>query len=593
VLKRKQLVLSLVVVVMAVACSNEVKKKDVPSGQQSFDCAALSAGDKYLCLSEALKGIETPAVAAVACADDPTSLACGKSRFFYDGYGGFVYPAPVLDFFNDFYAIYVDKFYTAYKNNTQPLPNARHFGQLYGLIYNDPSDAKTLEAIDADANPIGIVDGGVLTVAGTSIQYESESCALCHFNHARDGFYRYGTAHADLKYGALKIAMTRFVHYVDGGRYTTLNTDCLGKGVDIDTLEEPKKSECKAYTAFLASSPNATLLEFWKAQLTDAQRTALLEQMKAAVPGAASATDAVEQLMGPMTDQQVIDIAQWDGTGSLGGGVNTSRMDRFYGNVTTLAGVASRPIDDGVHAPVKIPHLGGLVSDGATDNSGHFLASGVVSSLEHYVRLHVALVGGENTDVNTKVQNADLTGLMAFLHTLKLPSLDIDLASHTAAEQAQIAEGETAFNARCAGCHNSPDSTQNELVDYTQTVGTDYSYALMLGGEVATPTPTDLTPDDTWNVAVGGLKTPPLKGLWAYNGYLHNAMVYSLENLFCLYPAVRPLLDTTSTEGGLVFKAPFFDSGHSQTCYTFDSNGARVDIDIAERKAMIAYLKTL
>lgn len=571
-LNRKQLLISLAVAVLATACSDEVEKKDPAASAPPFDCATLNEDGKFFCLSQALAGIETP---DVACATDTTSIDCGKSRFFYDGFGGYVYPQPVLRFFNDMYAFYVSDYYAANKNSTQPLPQARHFGELFGLIYENSSSAETPEDIDAHANPIGIVEGGTLALSDTvSVQYQSESCAMCHFDQPRDGFYRYGAAHVDLKYGALKLAMSRFVCYVEDDRDLALISSCAA-----DDLDDAAQAECDAFNAFLGSAPNASLRTLWR-RLDNERRAGLLTQLRSAVPGADTACEAVEQMTGTLTDDQVVDIAQWDS-----GDRNASRIDRFYGSVTTAAGVASRTlIDDGVHAPVKIPHLGNLVSEGASDNSGQFLGSGVVSSLEHYVRLHVALVGGDNTSSATRVQDADLVGLTAFLRTFELPALDIDPAIRTAAEQQKIDEGDAAFDELgCADCH-SVTGHDDEVVNYTATVGTDFSYALMLGGAGATPP--NLTPGDTWNVAVGGMKKPHLQGLWAYGAFLHNAMAFSLESLFCL--SARPLM-TTDTPPQPVYEAPFLDDGHKQTCVQADGT----EIDRTKREAIIAYLKTL
>lgn len=577
-IRYKLVFLSLVLVLLGTGCSDEVKPKDSSEEGPAVDPCADSGSDKYLCLDTALQQIDPvtqqPIDPETECAKVPGTALCGKYKFINDGYGGFVYPQPVLNFFNDMYSHYVSYHHGA----NGVMPPFRHFGELFGLIYNDnlgdiePNDVKP-ENIDAALLPVGIVAGG-------NDAYKSESCAMCHFGIANDGFYRFGVANTHLKYGGLKLAFNRFVCYAEAqNEYADLSTKCAST-VDISTLAEPEKTQCAAYQAFLTSNGNASLLGLWQnaAIFSDDKRAQLLDGLKNAVPNSANACTAVGQLLPAYSYDQIIELSKWDGVRVSNTSVvdaDASRMDRFYHSTVT----GTEPINDGVHAPVKIPVLGNLVPEGALTYEGLFVGSGVVSSLQHYVRVHTALVGGDNTAAD--VQNPALEPLMKFLAGLKLP---VPVVSQTALDSPEYKEGKLLFEQRCATCHVVTSTLDQPLVPYTTDVGTDFTYALMLNaGSTGVVTP-PMGLSSEWGTPSGMLKPPHLQGLWSNETFLHNGMVYSLENLFCL-TGNRAQRSATDSEGNMIHKAPFLDDGHRQTC--------AADLDDTQRRRIINYLLTL
>jgi len=578
-IRYKLVVLSLVLVLLGTGCSNEIKKKDTPPKKSDTVACTQTGGDKFLCLETALQVAEP----ATACAPGADVTLCGKSRFLNDGYGGFVYPQPIVAFFNTLYGRYVSYYYGL--NNA--LPGFRHFGELFGLIYNDNTAAKTPTDIAADLRPVGIVAGGTVTSGSNAGKaYDSESCALCHFGFANDGFYRFGVPSVHLKYGGLKLAFNRFVCYAEAKaetNYATVAERCKAS-VDLTKLGDEEQLECKAYQAFLTSTGNATLLALWnnKAVVPDDIRTQMLDDLRNSVQDSPSACAAVGQLLSPYSYDQIVELSKWDGIRKSNTTIvdaEASRIDRFYHTVTT-ADSSQLSIDDGVHAPVKIPLLGNLVSDedaAAQIYNGQFLGSGAVSSLQHYVRLHAALVGGNNAAA--EVQDAELAPLMNFLASLKLPAPEV---SATTLESKAYLSGQSLFVEKgCASssCHDVTPTLNQPLVKYDQTVGTDYIYASALAVDSA---PRSLI--DSWNdVPQGLLKTPRLQGLWTYQAFLHNGMSHSLENLFCLTGNLDIRIAKDSN-GLPIHEAPFLDSGHPQTC---------TDLTETQRRDLITYLLTL
>lgn len=582
----KLFLLSLVIVLLGTACGGEVKKKDDPDPDNEVKTCNDTATDKFLCLKNAVQ----PAGLATACTDGPEqALLCGREKFLNEGYGGFVYPQPVMKFLNDLHGRYVDYYY----NRTGVLPGFRHFGEYFGLIYSDAADKFTLPSdIDQNLLPVGIVKGGTVTTGPlANTVYNSETCALCHFGVASDGFYRFGIPNTHLKYGGLKLAMNRFVCYAQGtGEFADLATRCAAT-VDLNDLGAAEKSQCEAYQAFITSGGNFTMLQnIWRndAIVSPATRTQMLSELAASV-GADDACTAVGEMMPAYSYAQTVELSKWDGVRSQGGVLNSeaSRIDRFYHTVLTVDGSRRDDIDDKVHAPVKVPVLGNLVPDAAAaaqDYSGRFLASGAVSSLQHYVRLHAALVGGDVAA--DSVQDDTLLPLMKFLADLKLPS---PTPLQTTLDSDAYKNGQALFAANCAssGCHDVNSTADEPTVAYYNTVGTDFSYALTLdpalGSNVASLTPDTLFP-------AGGLKPPHLQGLWLYRGFLHNGMVYSLENLFCITTKDlsfrESVYSTDDDRDGKPFNTnPFYQSGHMQTCSS--------SLDKKQRQDLITYLLTL
>jgi len=580
----KLVFLSLVLAVLGTGCSNEIKKKDFAAEGSKKDVCAADAtnGNKFFCLESALK---------TDCANHPEQ--CGQEKFLNDGYGGFAYPQPVLTFFNDMYSEYLNQYYSANKI----LPAFRHFGDYFGLIYNDvKKDKPTPADVDPNQLPVGIVGGGTISsgaIIGTA--YDSESCALCHFGIGNDGFYRFGIANNQLKYGGLKLAFNRFICYAEAKadtEYANLPTRCAT--ANLPNLVGDEIQQCKAYQAFMSSSANASLLALWndKTFLSDDKRKQLLDDVKNAVPNSRdSACVAASQLLPAYSHEQVIELSKWDGIHYPDGTIidtNTSRIDRFYHSVMTADGMPRTTINDGVHAPVKIPVLGNLVpaeKAAVGDYSGKFLSAGVVSTLQQYVRLHAALEGGDNS---VGMDDAALAPLMQFLASLELPKSDV---AATTLNSAAYFDGQSLFNNRCSGCHDE----QQKLVNYPQDVGTDFTYATALIVKDVVPRTVqqnikDLTPAyDVWNDALdGSIKQPRLHGLWAARSFLHNGMSYSLANLFCLTGSIniRDATYTTGTSAGsLIHEAPFLDGGHLQTC--------AADLTADQRRDLITYLLTL
>lgn len=589
-IRYKLVFLSLVLVLLGTGCSDEIKKKEavVDDGSGKDPCAQEAGDDRFFCLETALQIPD-----GESCANAPNSASCGKEKFLNDGYGGFVYPQPVMAYFNELYAHYVRYYHGRYGE----LPEYRHFGELFGLIYNDGTELELPEDIVADMLPVGIVTGGTATAGvaqGTA--YYSESCALCHFNIANDGFYRFGVPNTYLKYGGLKIAFNRFVCYAESqGEYDVekLNSDCTTTDV-IDKLEEPRKSQCKAYQAFQSSNGNASLLSVWRNDevFSDAKRKEMLDGLMAQVDGSTTACGAVAQLQPAYSDLQIQELAKWDGVRANGSLVDAdaSRIDRFYHGVMT-ADSSARGVDDGVHVPVKIPVLGNLVPNpDAVDTtqlvSGAFLGSGVVGSLQHYVRLHAALVGGNNT---AGMENSDLAPLTNFLVHLNLPKPAV---AQSTLDSASYANGKALFESRgCVDCHDIESTADQAPVQYTQTAKTDFTYTMFLdsarSGTVVSAI-AGLTTSDTFLNPQGGLKPPHLQGLWVNQSFLHNGMAFSLQNLFCLTNSNRQARDAVYSSGDQkgkgIHEAPFLDSGHTQTCG---------DLSETQRNDMIIYLLTL
>jgi hypothetical protein len=595
VLNRYKLVfLSLVIALLGTACSDEVKKKDVADDDDgSTACIENGGADKFLCLKNALQLADAqgnPVDPAVECAKTPGTALCGKYKFLNDGYGGFVYPQPVMNFLNDLYGHYVNYYYSRYA----VLPAYRHFGEYFGLIYSDSDNRELKLPTDIDRNllPVGIVGGGTVNGGGlVNTVYDSETCALCHFGLANDGFYRFGVPNTHLKYGGLKLAFNRFVCYAEAkGEFEDLETQC--KSDNLDDLTDAETLQCDAYKAFLSSGGNVSLLGWWQddAIVSAATRTQMLESL-AASAGTGTACEAVGKLLPAYSYEQTIELSKWDGVRSSTGLVDSeaARIDRFYHSVMTASGTPRAAINDGVHAPVKIPLLGNLVPQAAVDvqdYSGKFLASGVVSSLQHYVRLHAELVGGESEAA--PLQDDQLLSLMEFVAGLKLPA---PVVTQATLDSPAYVDGKALFTSKgCADCHDVTSTRDQDPVAYYAPgqPQTDNTYAFTLASSDSHVM--ELTPSDVWQTEnLGLLKPPHLQGLWTNQAFLHNGMVYSLENLFCLTGNLD-VRDATyiDTEDGdkekLYQEAPFLDGGHRQTC---------VNMDEEQRRNLIVYLLTL
>jgi len=592
-MRYKLVFLSLALVVLGTGCSNEIKKKNVAGHTASKDVCADDAtrDNQFFCLSSAVK---------VDCSQDVNSTACTKDKFINDGYGGFAYPLPIVTFFNNMYSQYVNQYFAVNKI----LPAYVHFGEYFGLLYDEkiPATNATLADVHPDLLPVGIVDGGTISSAGTStgavdgIAYKSESCALCHLGIANDGFYRFGVPNNHLKYGGLKLAFNRFICYAEAkDEYAGLDTKCA---VTLSTLSDADQELCNTYTAFRTSSGNASLLAIWQNTSlfpTDA-RAQLLGALQNSVQGAESACDAVGKMLPPYDHKQVVELSKWDGIhypdGSVIVDTEASRIDRFYHSVMTANGTPRTTINDGVHAPVKIPLLGNLVpteAAAAGDYRGEFLASGMVSSLPQYVRLHAALEGGDNS---VGMDDATLAPLLQFIAGIKLPVSDVATST---LESDAYKTGKTLFVERgCAVCHDE----SYKLIDYVVKAATDFTYATALVAPNVSPRTVQsdikaLTPIDVWNDALtdglvfSSLKQPRLQGLWTARSFLHNGMSQSLANLFCLSgtTALEQRVAKNATTGVPIYAAPFLDSGHEQTC--------AADLTIEQRQDLITYILTL
>ena len=175
------------------------------------------------------------------------------------------------------------------------------------------------------------------------------------------------------------------------------------------------------------------------------------------------------------------------------------------------------------------------------------------------------------------------------------------------------ARGEQVFEARCAGCHGTygeHESYPNLLVDVEQ-IGTDpllveeqftvYAAAieaLNTSRLAEPPHPAQLVPGR-------GYLAPPLDGLWATAPYLHNGSVPTLADLLdsrrrpAQWQRRRKGPDVDPDNVGLYYKRKkkgstgkrVYDTtlpGYGKEGHTFGD-----DLDDAERRSLIEYLKTL
>ncbi len=229
---------------------------------------------------------------------------------------------------------------------------------------------------------------------------------------------------------------------------------------------------------------------------------------------------------------------------------------------------------------------------------------------------HVRLMMMKSLVCTDSVQEAEkieaaFTHVRAYIASLEAPEYPFAI-DRTAAEQ-----GKTAFDDECAGCHGTYGSQSrypNRVVGL-DTVGTDSAYALRAYeesdrfmiwfnrswyGELAEARPAP------------GYVAPPLDGIWATAPYLHNGSVPTIEAL--LDSGKRPTywirsLDSRDFDedalgwtyravpygkegaAGAEERARIYDTtvrGYSNSGHTFGR-----DLDAAQRRALIEYLKTL
>jgi hypothetical protein len=207
------------------------------------------------------------------------------------------------------------------------------------------------------------------------------------------------------------------------------------------------------------------------------------------------------------------------------------------------------PYDDGVHTISKILPLWGIPRAEESDAFGmtHAMLSwtGTVPTLEGFLEGFV-LLGGGDTEAWTSER---LEPLAEYIYSLRAPkSLDPP-------DPAEVEAGRDAFwSLGCIDCHSGPRGSGLEVYTYDE-IGTDDAMARWLDPE-GTGDPCcgiTLLPGQT---LTGGIKSPRLTGVWAFERFLHNGSVTSLRDLMCL--------DGPRGDAGL--ELAYGDGGHSMSC---------------------------
>jgi hypothetical protein len=221
--------------------------------------------------------------------------------------------------------------------------------------------------------------------------------------------------------------------------------------------------------------------------------------------------------------------------------------------------IAPLPLDDEVHTISKTLSLWGIPSADRERAAGlpHAMLgwTGGTRSLQAFLQGFVALGAGSAAAYPPEV----LAPMVEYLSSLRAPR------SRTPPPSDLVARGERVFvSGGCRNCHDGPGGMGKRVFSF-QEIGTD-------------PALRDFGDRDRNGKACCGLdglelthgiKAPRLLGLWAFDRFLHDGALDSLEQLLCLdpRPATRELA--------------YGAQGHEFGC----------DLPAPDRRAIVAYLE--
>lgn len=337
------------------------------------------------------------------------------------------------------------------------------------------------------------------------------TCASCHFGRMPDGRYAVGYPNHRYRYGEHMLSL------MVGVKAGVPGFDASAHHPDAVALITPMID---------AFSANPAL------------RLSLLWDLIPLLPGIANVPDVPYDVQGQ--------YASW----------RTGTMDFL---------IAPLSADDEVHTPSRISPLWGIADDGdvAAYGSEHAQLgwTGGTRSILDFARGFVHVGGGELA----QWPDAELEPLAEFILSLRAPQ------SPGTAPDATIEEGRSIFrSAGCEDCHGGPRGGGTRIHRWDE-VGTDATLA-QWGA-----------PDGEGGLCCGlsdfdhaydteGIKAPRLVGLWAFERFLHNGSLDSLEQLLCLVP--RPASEA----------APFANTGHTFGCDT---------LSVDERRALLSFLRSI
>ncbi|MET0595345.1 MAG: hypothetical protein ABW133_21790 [Polyangiaceae bacterium] len=341
----------------------------------------------------------------------------------------------------------------------------------------------------------------------TNVETEAFTCASCHFGKLPDGRFAVGAPNYAFQYGA-----------------TNLMTALL------PTMALPGADAAAHDPAALAVSQP------------------LLDRMAADPLIGLSLIASVLPLLGTtlpaFTPENEHHYASW----------RTGTMDPF---------IQPLPLDDGVHVVHKVGNIWGntnAAERAAVGMDGAMLGyTAGTPSLYNFARGFAHLGGGDKS----LWTDAKLEPFVEFLESLRAP------VNPNPPPASNVARGGELFASQgCLNCHDGPRGMSRTLYEYSD-IGVDDQLKRFADPNL-TGAPCcgiELEPGDTLTHKI---KAPRLVGIWAFNRFLHNGSVDSLEQLFCLTP--RPN----------VTEKAYGSQGHTYGCSAPED----------DRRAIIDYLRS-
>jgi hypothetical protein len=222
--------------------------------------------------------------------------------------------------------------------------------------------------------------------------------------------------------------------------------------------------------------------------------------------------------------------------------------------------MAPTPIDDGVHTVHRIQPLWGIPTDELVQSTGADGAllgwSGGTYDVRDFLRAFVDLGFGD-TDA---WDDAALEPLAAYVESLRAP------ANPSPPPTDEVHAGCLLFESEgCLACHDGVGGAGKRVYAIDE-VDTDPAIARWMDPELDGEVCCGIEAPDF--DLTHGVKSPRLRGLWAFSRFLHNGSLDSLEQLVCLEP--RP------PDG----PEPFGTHGHELGC----------ELPDADKRSLLSFL---
>ena len=163
--------------------------------------------------------------------------------------------------------------------------------------------------------------------------------------------------------------------------------------------------------------------------------------------------------------------------------------------------------------------------------------------------------------------------VVSYLRTLYAPK------NYEKEPEALVQQGKQVFQASCVSCHNGPDGETTERVELAE-IGAPETFRNIFLDYTAPNPPAQERFDfmnSRWNVGREqiAIHSRKLTGIWSRNLFMLNGAVHGLHAVFCLGTDRPKIADRHH---------PYSDASHLDLCE---------DYTVAEKKALISYLKTL